>query len=286
MNNTSRYISNLYYVMLQARNTLEFCLRREHNVKFYNARKQVLTESMTPNHALRALLDNNPEVAKNFEPVMKTLLDDVYSPEGGVITIAGEEVRIDHTQHLKIYQAVIPVVEQLKDIIGFYLRHAKQKNEEEPVILELMKTDEALYRAVALKFVMGDLANSFFEFNKLMHESKGVPTPQSNFIAQNEMAVYLKLVRNIRAGTRIIDNKSLDLFDECVQICEMMEGRRERRDNKPMNQIVSENQDKLTKYINEADQAFLKAFQPVLDDMKAQAEAMKAKMSSNTPTES
>lgn len=286
MNNTSRYIANLYYVMLQARNTLEFCLKRDHNVKFYNARKQVLQESMEPHHGLRNLLDSNPEVAKVFEPAMRTLLEDVYGGEDAVVHAVGEEVRIDHTQHLRIYQVVIPVVEQMKDMIGFYLRHAKTKNEEEPVIIDLMKADDSLYRAVCLKFLMGDLANSFFEFNKVMQESKGKPTPQSNFIAQNEMAVYLKLVRSVRGGTRIIDNKSLDLFDECVQICEMMEGRRERRDNKPMNQIITENQNKLTAYINEADQTFIKAFQPVLEDMKAQAEAAKSKMSKEVPTES
>jgi hypothetical protein len=61
-----------------------------------------------------------------------------------------------------------------------------------------------------------DYEKSFIEFNKLMNESKGKPTPQSNFIVQNELAKISGFVRFSRQHARCKDNATLDILDEGI----------------------------------------------------------------------
>lgn len=267
MNNTNRYIANLYLLLLNVRDTLEFLIPREHPLNVYNARKLTLEESLKENSAFRNFLNNNGEKGKEIEEKMKNFIDTVYGAESTILMPSTDTVRVDHAQHVQVYDFVVGINETLRDIILSYVNYARKNNEQEDVILKLIPADEALYRAVLAKLVMGDLEKSFVEFNKVMNESKGQPTPQSNFIVQNEISKLIGYLRFSRQHTHLIDNKTLDLLDECLQICEMVEGRRERRDGKSFQDIFKANREHLDAYIQEKEPIWREAYRPVLNEM-------------------
>lgn len=267
MNNTNRYIANLYLLLLNVRDTLEFLIPREHPLNVYNARKLTLEESLKENSAFRNFLNNNGEKGKEIEEKMKNFIETVYGAESTILMPSTDTVRVDHAQHVQVYDFVVGINETLRDIILSYVNYARKNNEQEDVILKLIPADEALYRAVLAKLVMGDLEKSFVEFNKVMNESKGQPTPQSNFIVQNEISKLIGYLRFSRQHTHLIDNKTLDLLDECLQICEMVEGRRERRDGKSFQDIFKANREHLDAYIQEKEPIWREAYRPVLNEM-------------------
>ena len=61
-----------------------------------------------------------------------------------------------------------------------------------------------------------------------MAESQGKPTPQSNFIVQNEIVKMAGFLRFSRQHVRATDNETLDLLDDTLKVIEMTEGRRDR----------------------------------------------------------
>lgn len=267
MNNTSRYIANLYLLLLNVRDTLEFLIPRDHPMNVYNARKVTIEESLKENSAFKNFLNNNGEKGKEIEEKFKTFVETVYGPESTILVPGTENVRVDHTQHIAVYDYVVGINETLRDIILSYINYARQHNEQEEVIMKLIPADEALYRAVLAKLIMIDLEKSFIEFNKVMNESKGQQTPQSNFIVQNEISKLIGYLRFSRQHNHLIDNKTLDLLDECLQIAEMVEGRRERRDNKSFQDIFKENREHLDAYIAEKEPIWREAYRPVLTEM-------------------
>ncbi len=267
MNNTSRYIANLYNVLLNVRDTLEFTFNREHPTTVYNARKLAIEEGLRDNSALKNFLDNNGDKGKEIATKLKEFIDEIYGADSTVLVVSGDQIRVDHTQHLKIYEYVVGIEETLRDVILSYINYARQHNESEEIITKLVVTDEALYRAALNKVVLADLEKSFLEFNKLMNESKGQPTPQSNFIVQNEINKYAGYLRFSRAHTHLIDNKSLDMLDQTIQLVEMVEGRRERRDNKSFQLLFQEAREGTDAYLRSAEEAWKSAYRPVFDEM-------------------
>ena len=111
----------------------------------------------------------------------------------------------------------------------------------------MIVADERLTRVVIAMLLFREFQKSFGEFQKVVGEAQGKATPQSNFIAQNELAKLSSLIRFSRAHTHCIDNATLDLLDEVNQQLEMAEGRRERRDNKSFGDLFND----LNKRINE-----------------------------------
>ena len=74
---------------------------------------------------------------------------------------------------------------------------AKRHGQKEDKIVKLLEADERFYRAVALMTLITEIKKQFEEFNKVMRDSKGEKTPQSNFIEQdlNKLTSLIGLVR-------------------------------------------------------------------------------------------
>ena len=241
MKNINQYNFDIIHVATHLRDTLEYVLPREHDEKVFNQRKEVLTKGLSKETPLGKFLEANKdkftELLKNYDE----LLDEVYGDNSTILVkTADGKIRVDHSQHLRIYELVTSMMEPIRDIIYFHINLARKQNENEPIIEELMPYDDRQYRLFAFLLMMQDFQKSFFEFQKVMGEAGGKPTPQSNFIVQNELSVYAKMLRNIREHTRFTDNETLDVLDTCLQVVEMSEGRRDRRDNKNFPDLFKE----------------------------------------------
>ena len=278
MKNINQYNFDIIHVATHLRDTLEYVLPREHDAKIYEQRKAVLTKGLEPETPLGKFFEANKD---KFQPTIdkyKEMLDEVYGDNSTVLVkTADGKIRVDHSQHLKLYDYVTSIMEPLRDIIYFHLNLARRQHENEPVIEDLMKIDDSHYRTFAFLLIMQDFQKSFFEFQKVMGESKGEPTPQSNFIVQNELAVMAKELRDIRSHNHCTDNETLDTLDGCLKVVEMSEGKRDRIDNKPFPELFKDALEKtnalLTKLAPKWQELFNGALQEMLADIR-----------NNTPT--
>ena len=113
MNNTSRYIANLYLLLLNVRDTLEFLIPRDHPMNIYNARKLTIEESLKENSAFKNFLNNNGDKGKEIEDKFKSFVDTVYGAESTILVPGTDNVRVDHTQHIAVYDYVVGINETL-----------------------------------------------------------------------------------------------------------------------------------------------------------------------------
>ena len=274
MKNINQYNFDIIHVATHLRDTLEYVLPREHDAKIYDQRKEVLTKGLSPDTPLGKFLKANED---KFEDMMKKyheLLDEVYGDNSTILVKTQEgKIRVDHSQHLRIYELVTAIMEPIRDIIYFHVNLARKQNENEAVIEDLMPIDDRHYRLFVFLLMMQDFQKSFFEFQKVMGESQGKPTPQSNFIVQNELSHYAKMLRDVRSHNHCTDNETLDALDKCLQVVEMSEGRRDRRDNKNFPDLFKEALDQtnalLVKNGPKWQEAFNKALQEMLKDIRA-----------------
>jgi len=141
------------------------------------------------------------------------------------------------------------------------------------MMVDLVNDDERMYRIILSMLVMRSFEESFAEFQKVMGESQGKPTPQSNFIVQNELVKMAGYLRFSRQHTRCTDNETLDLLDDTLKVIEMTEGRRQRPDNKGFKEIF----DDLNNRLNAAAAKFENVW-------KNQYQKVVAEVTKNQPT--
>ena len=168
---------------------------------------------------------------------------------------------MDHTQHIKLFDEVVGLQESVRDIVYGYLNFAKSKNESNEALINLMVIDERMTRVIIAMLIMREFRKSFGEFQKVMAESKGQPTPQANFIVQNEISKMASLIRFSRAHAHCTDNETLDLLDDVNKVIEMTEGRRDRRDNKSFPDIFNDIERRLNDAVAKLEPQFAERFQ-------------------------
>lgn len=281
LNQTNQYIFNIYHYLLNLRDTMEYTLEREHTKAMYDQRKTVLTRGIEPGSALGNFFENNKEQGDKIKEKLKEFLNDLYSETSSIIVVTGDNnIRVDHTQHIKLFDEVVGLQESIRDILYGYLNYARSKNETDEDIVNLVRLDEVMTRTVLAMLVMRDFEKSFGEFQKVMNESKGQPTPQSNFIVQNEIVKLSGFIRFSRAHAHCTDNETLDLLDEVNAIIEMTEGRRDRRDNKSFKDLFDGINQRLNaqvaKYEPQWKQAYDKIFREMVEIAKQNEAAKQA----------
>ena len=237
----NQYIFNIYHYLLNLRDTVEYTIDREHTKAIFDSRKNVLTSGIAPTSPLGNFFENNKEQGEKIKSRLEEVIKDFYSEDNTVIKVTEDgKIRVDHTQHIKVFDEIVGIQESIRDILFGYINYARQQNNANEDMEKLVATDERLTRSIFAMLIMREFEKSFAEFQKVMAESKGKPTPQSNFIVQNEIAKMAGLIRFSRAHAHCTDNETLDLLDDVNRVIEMTEGRRDRRDNKSFQDIFND----------------------------------------------
>ena len=269
MNDMSKTIFDVAHVVRNLRDTLQFLLDKEQPVKNYESRKKVLNLVLDEKSILGKFLKDNEEKTKDFRAKYEEFLKDVYGEGSTILVPSGETVRVDHGQHNKVLDGVVYLSETLRDILLSYENFAKSKEPLEPFISELISVEERVDRVVKTLVLIQDYQKKFMEFQKVMSESKGQATPQSNYIVQNELNPIANMIRFTRSHAKCIDNKTLDKLDDVIELIESCEGRRERRDNRSFPDLFHSNIENLGLYLNEIGATYDKLYQDGVKEMIA-----------------
>ena len=248
MNNFSLYTFRLYHYLLTIRDTLEYSIKRDHTLEVYENRKKILEDNLKEGTPFGDFLKNNGENGDKIKEKIDSFLSELYSENSTILMPSGDKVRVDYAQMVTLFDMTVGLTETMRDIVFQYLQYGMNNKEIDPLLVKLVDEDERMYRVVLAMLVMRVFEESFAEFQKVMNESQGKPTPQSNFIVQNELAKLTGFLRFSRQHAHCTDNETLDLLDETLRVLEMTEGRRQRPDGKGFKEIF----DELNKKLNEA----------------------------------
>ena len=276
MNNFSLYTFRLYHYLLTVRDTLEYSIKREHKIEVYEARKKILTDNLEEGTPFGDFLKNNGETGEKIKEKVTAFISDLYSENSTILMPSAQEVRVDVAQIVTLFDMTVGVTETMRDIVYQYINYGLKNQDVDQLLVQLIGEDERMYRLVLSMLVMRSFQESFAEFQKVMNESKGQPTPQSNFIVQNELVKLAGFLRFSRQHTRCTDNETLDLLDETLKVIEMTEGRRQRPNNKGFKEIFDELNNKLNTATAQAEGVWKQTYQKVVEEVtKTQNENQK-----------
>ena len=274
MNNFSLYTFRLYHYLLTVRDTLEYTIKRDHKVEIYEQRKKILAENIEEGSPFGDFLKNNGETGEKIKEKVQQFIDDLYSENSTILIPSGENVRVDYAQIVTLFDMTVGITETLRDVVYQYISYGTTNKEIEPMLVSLMNDDERMYRVILSMLVMRAFEQSFAEFQKVMSESQGKATPQSNFIVQNELVKMAGFLRFSRQHVRCTDNETLDLLDETLKVIEMTEGRRQRPDNKGFNVIFEELNDKLNKTAAKYESVWKQTYQRVVEEVSKSSQKL------------
>ena len=278
----NQYIFNIYHYLLNLRDTVEYTIDREHTKQVYETRKNVLNSGLAKTSALGNFFENNKEQGEKVKSRLEEVINDFYSDDNTVIKVTEDgKIRVDHTQHIKIFDEIVGIQESLRDILYGYINYARQQKNAEEDMEKLIAADERLTRSIFAMLILREFEKSFAEFQKVMAESNGQPTPQSNFIVQNEISKMASLLRFSRAHAHCTDNETLDLLDDVNKVIEMTEGRRDRRDNKSFQDIFNDINRRLGDHVAKLEPIWKEIYEKLFKEMveasqKKEAEAKQA----------
>ena len=160
---------------------------------------------------------------------IKELLDLIYSDNSTIVRIGadGTELRVDAAQHIAVYDAVMPIHEELRNIIAAHVQQANKEGKfDEPTFPEVLEKEEYFYRGLVNMLLIDDLDHLFAEYNKARQEAKGAITPQSNFI-QNDIGRIVGFMNLSRQRCALRSADYYELIDPEFALIEMTSGRRD-----------------------------------------------------------
>ena len=230
MNNYTAAIASFIRFDVVVFNTLEYAMKKDqYDVNAYKARKEIITTEITQNTPLKNCCEHSEEAGKNLLAKINELLDTIYSENSTIVRITqdGNELRVDYSQAIAVFEAVMPIHEELRKIIAAHVAAAvKEEKYDEPTFPDVLNKEEYFYRGLVNMLMLEELDHQFAEYNKARQEAKGGITAQSNFI-QNDINRLVKLFHFSRDNATARNAEYYEVIDPLFALIEMTGGRRD-----------------------------------------------------------
>ena len=273
MNNLSLSILTLIHYNVLVRDTLEYALNREtYILEAYNYKKKGLMVEIEQPTALKQFLDKNEKIGKKITDEVKALYAEVYADDSTICKVATNELRVDRGQHMAIYDNVLPLREDINNVISAHLGFARQNNLFEDSLMKIIVADEKMYRAVAYTCLYGDLERLFVEYNKARNEAKGELTPQSNFI-QGELLKVVNHIKFMRDNQKATDEDTWNVADYVLKTVEQTSGRRMLPKEKKFKDIFDEGRKLIRAYLEKSEKEFKEVYEPAIKELLEKSKA-------------
>lgn len=188
MNQTTRYVMDIYQLSVIIRDTLEYLFPRKegYNVNVYKQRKEIIKTSLTENHPFAKFLSNNAEMGEKVKQNVTDFYDLIYGDESRAVFLENDKVIVDTGYATQLIDYVVGLHETIYEICLGFIKSSKENETYEESFESLINKENAFYRCLSSMIITDQVHRLFVEFNKAMHESKGEASPQSNFIG-NEL---------------------------------------------------------------------------------------------------
>lgn len=277
MNQVSQVLATLVHYQVAVRDTLEYCLRKPtYDIAIFKDKKRSVLIEVEEKTPLKNIIDNSGENGEKLEKAIREFYDTVYGDESTILKLAtsaegSEELRVDHNQHLPIYEGALPIHENVANMIRGIIADAHSKDLDCKQLEELAKAEERMYRGVAYMTLVSDLIRLFDEFNKAMQENKGVASPASNFIGK-DIETVIRHINYVRANGRITDLVYKGMEDEINALVENMTGRRDLPAGKRFPDVMRSTQETIGRYVRDAEADFRAKYGPAMKELVESAQ--------------
>lgn len=273
MNNLSLSILTLIHYNVIIRDTLEYALNRPtYALEAYNYKKKGVMVEIEQPTALKQFLDKNEKIGKKIKDEVNALYAEVYADDSTICKVATNELRVDHGQHMAIYDAVFPLREDINNVIAAHLGFARKNNLFEDSLMKLIVADEKMYRAVAYTCLFNDLERLFVEYNKARNEAKGELTPQSNFI-QGELLKVVNHIKFMRDNQKATDEETWNIADFVLKTVEQTSGRRMLPKDKKFKDIFDEGRKLISEFLRKSENEWKELYQPAINELLEKSKA-------------
>lgn len=266
MENIQKAILTILRYNTIIRDTLEYTIsKKEYSAEHYNYKKKGLLAEIEQNSPLKVFLDKQGEAGEKLLAKIKDFYEQVYADDSTILKFVDKTVRVDHAQHIAIYEHVIPIHEEIFHIIKLHINFAKDKSIFEENFLKLIKADERFYRSLLFMALLEDLEVLFVEFNKARNEAKGETTPQSNYI-QQDINKITNLLYFSRQNTTITDLEFMEVVDAVFNLIENITGKRDLPIGKNFQDVFKEARFKVNEFVRKTEAYWLSLYRPIMDE--------------------
>ncbi|MFA5687429.1 MAG: hypothetical protein WCZ47_04775 [Bacilli bacterium] len=271
MENIQKAILTLLHYNTIIRDTLEYTVKKkEYNIEHYNFKKRGVLVEIEQNTPLKIFLDKAGENGEKLLAKIKDFFEEVYSDKSTILQLSGDQLRVDHAQHLTIFEHVILIHEEIFRITKVHTDYAKNLNLFEDRFRNLIKADERFYRSLVYMTLLEDLEALFLEFNKARNEAKGKETPQSNFI-QNDISKITNLLGFSRQNTTITDLEFMEIVDSVFHLLENISGKRDLPIGKTFSDVFKEARFKVNEFVRKTETIWRDLYRPIMDEFVKQS---------------
>lgn len=277
MNPQTAAIVNLVNFKSAVRDTLEYALKRDsHSVQAYENKKKIILNEFNARTVLHNTIENSGEAGEKLKEMIQKLIDEIYGEDSTIVRAADDGLRVDVAQAIAIFEAVIPVHENVEMMVQSLIRDCRAKNIDVSEGVALDKAEERFYRSVALLTLSDRLMALFNDYNAAMNEAKGQPNPSANFISA-DIGHVARSLRTIRDMGRVTDVRYKDVEDHVFRVLDYMTGKRDMPAGSNWRTVMQQLTDSLNALLRESQDAFGVAFQPVwkeyVEEARRQREA-------------
>lgn len=277
MNQISEVVTTLEHYNVAVRDTLEYCIRKDsYDPKLYQEKKRSILIEVDQHTPLKDIIDHSGENGEKLEKAIREFYADVYGDDSTILKLADDGLRVDHNQHMAIYRHVLPIHENVNNMILGVLQNGHQNNLDVADVEKLHNADEAMYRGVAYMALVNDLCRLFNEYNQARNEAKGEETPASKFIG-NDISAIIQNINFVRANAKITNSVYKNMEDKIVELMENMTGRRDLPIGKKFPDVMRETLETINLYVRDSEATFRSLYVPTINALIEQVKADDAK---------
>ena len=277
MNQISEVVTTLEHYNVAVRDTLEYCIRKDsYDPKLYQEKKRSILIEVDQHTPLKDIIDHSGENGEKLEKAIREFYADVYGDDSTILKLADDGLRVDHNQHMAIYRHVLPIHENVNNMILGVHQNGHQNNLDVADVEKLHNADEAMYRGVAYMALVNDLCRLFNEYNQARNEAKGEETPASKFIG-NDISAIIQNINFVRANAKITNAVYKNMEDKIVELMENMTGRRDLPIGKKFPDVMRETLETINLYVRDSEATFRSLYVPTINALIEQVKADDAK---------
>ena len=277
MNQISEVVTTLEHYNVAVRDTLEYCIRKDtYDLNLFKEKKRSILIEVDQHTPLKDIIDHSGENGQKLEASIREFYAEVYGDDSTILKAADDGLRVDHNQHLAIYKHVLPIHENVNNMIMGVLANGHQNNLDVADVEKLHDADEAMYRGVAYMALVNDLCKLFNEYNQARNEAKGEETPASKFIG-NDISAVIQNINFVRQNAKLTNAVYKNMEDKIVGLIENMTGRRDLPVGKRFPDVMRETIETINLYVRDTEAAFRAIYAPTIQALIEQVKADDAK---------
>lgn len=271
MNQISEVLATLEHYKVAIRDTLEYTLTKDsYDITAFNEKKRSVLIELEQPTPLKSIINNSGENGQKLEKLIRDFYDQVYGEHSTILRAAEDGLRVDHAQHIAIFQGVLPIHENIEAMVKGILADAHKNNVDVATAEAVDKAEERLYRAVAYLSLTNHLIKLFGDYNQARREAKGEESAASKFIG-NDINQVINLLQSVRANSNMTDERYMYVQDKVFTLVEYMTGRRDLPMGKGFGDAIRETQDAIGSFVREVEPEFRTVYVPFINELVEEA---------------